>query len=322
MQKESKKTREPDPQSPLHSKMLASPHFESVTNSKLSPLSTFLKNSPKLKASHSERNMKSSFVGQGAAKKTHRPSTLKPSEDEKQAGPDNQRRFGVKRTPWLDTRHAETLLLSPSLNPEGVRIQTAAEPVEEDKTEVATMLCACGQFCEGDDTQCPKCKAKTKTQEFCGYLYEITKEEHGQLKRFYYTLLGQDLYRTPYPSSLGYKSRGDQSHDKLYSLVGLFVKDEGTDVFANKVVLHSFTLSFMQQSIKLYAVKKEEKEAWIKAIKAAVGYSSLYDFYTVQVKSFFTFRKPLARASSASSVAPSTNVQGRRWPSRCSKRWA
>jgi hypothetical protein len=122
-------------------------------------------------------------------------STLRPKEDEKQGAPEAQKKFGVKRIPWIDTRNAADLLLSPSLNPEGVRIQTTVEHVEDDKDAAPTTLCMCGQFCEGNDTQCPKCKAKTKTQEYSGYLYEITKEDHGQLKRFYYTLLGQDLYR-------------------------------------------------------------------------------------------------------------------------------
>jgi hypothetical protein len=104
-------------------------------------------------------------------------------------------------------------------------------------------------------------------------------------------------------------------------LVGLFVKDEGTEVFANKVVLHSFTLSFMQQSIKLYAIKKEEKEGWVTAIKAAVGYSSLYDYYTIQVPWWLRTRKRSGRASSGWCAALSTSGRGSRWPSRCSRRW-
>jgi len=82
-------------------------------------------------------------------------------------------------------------------------------------------------------------------------------------------------------------------------------------------VLHSFTLSFMQQSIKLYAIKKEEKEGWVTAIKAAVGYSSLYDYYTIQVLGKSEYRKRLGRGSSVWCAVRSTSGPGSRWLSRC-----
>ena len=53
--------------------------------------------------------------------------------------------------------------------------------------------------------------------------------------------------------------------------------------------MHSFSLIFTQKPFKLFTTKKEDKDAWIKAIKEAIGYSSLYDFYKVDVRTTFNF---------------------------------
>lgn len=83
-----------------------------------------------------------------------------------------------------------------------------------------------------------------------------------------------------------YKSKTDITHEKLYSLVGAFVKDDGMEQFSKKVNVFAFTLYFAQKSVKFYTIKKEEKDCWVKAIKEAIGYSNLYDYYTIGV-SFF-----------------------------------
>ncbi len=72
-------------------------------------------------------------------------------------------------------------------------------------------------------------------------------------------------------------------HEKLYSLTGTFIKDNGMEQFSKKLIVYAFTLFFDQQSLKLYTIKKEEKDAWVKALKEAIGYSNLYDYYTIGV---------------------------------------
>ena len=83
---------------------------------------------------------------------------------------------------------------------------------------------------------------------------------------------------------LEYKSKTDSAHEKLYSLSGGFVKDEGTEQFSKKLTVYSFTLYFAQKSMKLYTIKKEEKDGWVKALKEAIGYSNLYDYYIIGVR--------------------------------------
>ena len=70
---------------------------------------------------------------------------------------------------------------------------------------------------------------------------------------------------------------------KLYSLVGSFVKDEGTGALRKKLTVHSFTLTFTEQSLTFYTIKLEDKDGWVKALKKAIGYSNLNDFYSIGV---------------------------------------
>jgi len=57
--------------------------------------------------------------------------------------------------------------------------------------------------------------------------------------------------------------------------------------------------------MRLYTLKKEEKDGWIKAIKDAVGYSNLTDFYTIGVSEMLKLdRKSWEPESSGSSMTP------------------
>ncbi|MDR3582291.1 MAG: hypothetical protein P4L67_03395 [Candidatus Pacebacteria bacterium] len=40
----------------------------------------------------------------------------------------------------------------------------------------------------------------------------------------------------------------------------------------------------MHNKKTFYALKKDEKTAWMKALKEAIGYSNLYDFYELKVE--------------------------------------
>lgn len=78
-------------------------------------------------------------------------------------------------------------------------------------------------------------------------------------------------------------------HDKIYTLYGSFVKDGGMETFDKKVTMHCFILFFQQKTIKFYLCRSEDKESWLKIIKEAIGYSSLYDYYRIEVFISITF---------------------------------
>ena len=69
----------------------------------------------------------------------------------------------------------------------------------------------------------------------------------------------------------------------MHSLAGTFIKDELEDIFDKKTVLYPFSLYFMHNKKTFYALKKDEKVSWMKALKEAIGYSSLYDYYELKV---------------------------------------
>jgi len=48
-------------------------------------------------------------------------------------------------------------------------------------------------------------------------------------------------------------------------------------------MVYAFTLHVAHKAFKFYTVKKEEKDCWIKAVKEAIGYANLYDYYTLGV---------------------------------------
>lgn len=82
---------------------------------------------------------------------------------------------------------------------------------------------------------------------------------------------------------IGYKTKESTTHDKIFTLAGCFIKDSGVEIFSSKVKMYSFSLIFPQKTMKFFLCKNEEKEGWLKSIKDSIGYSSLYDYYTIEV---------------------------------------
>jgi serine/threonine protein kinase len=68
----------------------------------------------------------------------------------------------------------------------------------------------------------------------------------------------------------------------MYSLVGVFIKDEVEEVLDKKHVIHPFKLIFPNKTRLYYLRTKQAKEEWIKAIKEAIGYSNLFDYYDMK----------------------------------------
>ena len=108
-----------------------------------------------------------------------------------------------------------------------------------------------------------------------------------RLKRYWYCLLGKELYV--------YKNKKEEKHKSMHSLVGVFVKDEieeqldssKTSIYFEFVfsttVLYPFKLIFPPNKVRTYYLRnKEDKDNWVDAIKKVIGYSSLFDFYEIK----------------------------------------
>ena len=77
----------------------------------------------------------------------------------------------------------------------------------------------------------------------------------------------------------------DTECKKMRALTGVFIKEELEEVLDKKQVLCPFSLCFLQRKETLYATNKEDRAKWVKALKAAIGYASLSDFYELKVGS-------------------------------------
>ena len=111
------------------------------------------------------------------------------------------------------------------------------------------------------------------TQQIEGEM--IRKATETKLKRYWYCLLGKELYV--------YKNRKEEKHKSMHSLVGVFVKDEIEEQLDSTTVLHPFKLIFPPNKARTYyLLSKEDKEMWVNAIKKVIGYSSLFDFYDIK----------------------------------------
>lgn len=103
----------------------------------------------------------------------------------------------------------------------------------------------------------------------------IRKATETKLKRYWYCLLGKELYV--------YKNKKEDKHKSMHSLVGVFIKDEPEEQLDSTTVLHPIKLVFPPNKGRVYyLLNKEEKEKWVNALKKVVGYSNLFDFYEIK----------------------------------------
>eukprot|EP00350_Pseudokeronopsis_sp_OXSARD2_P013892 CAMPEP_0170540298 /NCGR_PEP_ID=MMETSP0211-20121228/318_1 /TAXON_ID=311385 /ORGANISM="Pseudokeronopsis sp., Strain OXSARD2" /LENGTH=369 /DNA_ID=CAMNT_0010842651 /DNA_START=1360 /DNA_END=2469 /DNA_ORIENTATION=- len=93
------------------------------------------------------------------------------------------------------------------------------------------------------------------------------------MKTYWYCLLGKELYV--------YKNKNEEKHKGMHNLIGVFLTDEPDEVFEGKT-LFAFKLIFPPNKSRIYYMNtKEDKDKWMTAIKAVIGYSNLYDFYDI-----------------------------------------
>ena len=103
----------------------------------------------------------------------------------------------------------------------------------------------------------------------------VRKATETKLKKYWYCLLGKELYV--------YKSQKEEKHKGMHNLVGVFMKDDLEEYLDSTTVLYPFTLIFPGNKPRTYyLLNKEDKEKWMEAIKKAIGYSNLFDYYEVK----------------------------------------
>ncbi len=103
----------------------------------------------------------------------------------------------------------------------------------------------------------------------------LRKANETRLKKYWYCLLGKELYV--------YKNKTDEKHKSMHSLAGIFIKDDLEEFMDSKTVVYPFSLIFPANKIRtFYLPNKEEKRMWMDAIKKVIGYSNLFDFYTIK----------------------------------------
>ena len=103
----------------------------------------------------------------------------------------------------------------------------------------------------------------------------IRKATETKLKKYWYCLLGKELYV--------YKNKSEEKHKGMHNLIGVFIKDEPEEYLDSTTVLHPFSLIFPGNKPRTYyLLNKEDKEKWVNAIKKVIGYSNLFDFYGVK----------------------------------------
>jgi serine/threonine protein kinase len=68
----------------------------------------------------------------------------------------------------------------------------------------------------------------------------------------------------------------------MNSLVGVFIEEEKEVHLNEKAVLYPFKLIFPPNKSRVYyLISKEERDAWVRVIKKAIGYSNIEDYYKI-----------------------------------------
>ena len=103
----------------------------------------------------------------------------------------------------------------------------------------------------------------------------IRKATETKLKKYWYCLLGKELYV--------YKNKQEEKHKGMHNLIGVFIKDEPEEYLDSTTVLYPFSLIFPGNKPRTYyLLNKEDKTKWMDAIKKVIGYSNLFDYYEIK----------------------------------------
>lgn len=98
------------------------------------------------------------------------------------------------------------------------------------------------------------------------------KAPEGKLKRYWFCLLGKELYC--------YRKQDEDKHKGMHSLIGVYVLEEEEEKLENGVTLFPFKLIFPNNKARTYyLLNVQERNQWVKVIKEAIGYRDIEEFY-------------------------------------------
>jgi serine/threonine protein kinase len=96
------------------------------------------------------------------------------------------------------------------------------------------------------------------------------------LKRYWYSLLGKELYC--------YKKREDERHKDMHSLVGVFVRAEREEVVeGSQIRVFPFKVVFPINKVRVfYCRKQEERDEWVAKVREASGQTNIEEYYEIK----------------------------------------
>ena len=178
---------------------------------------------------------------------------------------------GQKRSYLLESTKGTNIPTSPLISTEGIHAIPRTHPTRKlGDGQKVVVICSCGNECPAStEGVCEKCANRIKSQSTQGYLYE--KVDSKTLNRLWCRLGGSQLYR--------YKSKTSTESDSMYSLTGCFLNQGAPELVQKNVYVFPIIIHLGASKLTLYAVKKDDQDKWVKALKEAIGYSDLTDFY-------------------------------------------
>jgi len=100
----------------------------------------------------------------------------------------------------------------------------------------------------------------------------IRKASETKLKKYWYCLLGKELYV--------YKNRQEEKHKGMHNLVGVFITDDPEEKLDEQTTIYPFSLIFPGNRPRTYyLLKKDDKKKWMEAIKKVIGHTNLAEHY-------------------------------------------
>ena len=103
----------------------------------------------------------------------------------------------------------------------------------------------------------------------------IRKATETKLKKYWYCLLGKELYV--------YKKKEEEKHKGMHNLIGVFIKEEEEEHLDANTILFPFSLIFPGNKPRTYyLLNNSDRQKWMDAIKKVIGYSSIFDYYDIK----------------------------------------
>eukprot|EP00344_Euplotes_crassus_P003383 CAMPEP_0196995726 /NCGR_PEP_ID=MMETSP1380-20130617/1792_1 /TAXON_ID=5936 /ORGANISM="Euplotes crassus, Strain CT5" /LENGTH=706 /DNA_ID=CAMNT_0042411491 /DNA_START=310 /DNA_END=2430 /DNA_ORIENTATION=- len=203
--------------------------------------------------------------------KLMRQATIKEEDKEKDI---NSRAIRMKNCTKLsiDSKAAET---------EGIFTAEIMSPTSYfSKGETVSKICVCGRNDEKKAKNTVLNEKKIKAKKLMsGYMYRKTKDK-SRIKKYFYKIIGTEMY--------SYKNEESKTHKTMHSMLGVYISEEKdekmSDGSGKNLTLYPIKLVFPQKYRLYYFLNDDERNDWIKALRAAAGYRSVADYYDVSKK--------------------------------------